>query len=431
MHDIKKANIRKNNMKLYPIYKMVGFDLMFLYAIQILFLIQVKGTSTSEAVMLGAFYAIFSIIFSIPLNIVVSRIGKKNSMLLGNIFNLIYILMLIFGNHYIIFVLGEFFEAIGFALKGITESAFLNESIPKAKEKSEIFTRIDGSGYSKYSYFNAMAMLLSGILYDVNPYIPLLCAGGCIVFAIILCANFEHTSDLYTIVDGEEDKDKPISQILTELKLSLKFIIKSNRLRALLLMSATIIGLVKLMVSYSPALLEAAGCSATIIGIISAIMELAKGFFSNKANEFNKLFRNKSLTILIITVTLSMIISGAILLIKVPFLVQVSIITLAFTLIYMSKGIYQVLRCRYLNNFSNSKFLHNLYSVDGILENVSRMTVTFIATIFLNLTNIKWSIIIVGVLFLFIGLLISKYMKKRVGLKPEEYSKEDIEFTID
>lgn len=428
MQDIKKAKIRKNNMKLYPVYKMLGYDLMFLYAIQILFLIQVKGISTSEAVMLGAFYAGFSIIFSIPLNIVVSRIGKRNSMIIGNILNLVYILLLIFGTKYITFVIGEFFEAIGFALKGITESAFLNESIPKTKKKSELFTKIDGEGYAKYSFFNAGAMLLSGVLYDVNPYIPLLCTGGCIILALVLCYNFEHTQDLHSNKNDKTDKNMPIPEILKELISSLKFIFKSNRLRALLLMSATIIGIIKLMVSYCPALLEDIGCSATIIGIVSAIMEIAKGFSANKANEFNRKFKNRSLTLILMTITLSMIASGVVSLLNITFFIQIIVVTVAFTFIYMAKGLYQVLKSRYLNSFTNSKILHNLYSVDGILENVSRMIITFIGSIILDVANIKYSIVLIGALFSIIGLLISRYMKTRVGLKPSEYKKEDIEY---
>lgn len=426
MHEAKKTRIRKTNMKLYPIYRMVGFDLMFLYAIQILFLVQVKGTSTSQAVLLGAFYAFFLTAFTIPLNIVVSKIGKKHSMLLGNIFNLFYILILIFCNKYYMFVIGEFCEAIGFALKGITESAFLNESIPKAKGKSEIFTRIDGDGYAKFSFFNAFAMFASGVLYDINPYFPLVCSAGCIIFAIILCINFEHTTELYTVDD--EDKDKPISQILRELDSGLRFIFKSKRLRALLPMSALIIGLIKLMVSYNPALLESAGCSATLIGIIAAILELAKGISSNKANEFNNLFKNKSFTIIVMTITISMMVSGIVLFINIPFAIQILVITISFVLIYMCKGTYQILRSRYLNNFSNAKILHNLYSVDVILENVARMIITFVGTMVLNISNIRYSIVTVGLIFAIIGMFISKYMKTRVGLKPEEYKKEDIEF---
>ena len=424
MREIKEAKIRKTNMKLYPIYKMIGYDLLFLYAIQILFLMQVKGCSSSEAVLLGSFYAFFSVIFTIPLNIVVSKIGKRNSMILGNIFNLIYILLLILGTNYYVFVLGELLEAVGFALKGITESAFLNESIPKAEKKSDIFTRIDGNAYSKYSYFNAIAMVLSGILYDINPYIPLICAAGCIICAIMLCVNFTELDNFKGLED--EDKDKSISEIYSELKQSLKFIFKSNRLRALLLMSALIIGLIRLMVSFNPTLLESIGCSATIIGICSAIFELVKGFSSNKSNDFNRMFKNKTYTIISLTITSSMFLAGLILLFNIQNEAKIAIVVLLFGLIYLAKGFYQVLRSRYLNNFSNSKILHNLYSVDTILENLSRMIMTFIGSAILNIADIKHAFIFIGIGGTILAIFASKYMKTRVGLKPEQYKKEDM-----
>ena len=428
MQEIKQAKIRKTNMKLYPIYKMIGYDLMFLYAIQILFLMQVKGCATSDAVLLGSFYALFSVVFTIPLNVVVTKIGKKNSMILGNIFNLMYILMLMLGTHYYIFVLGELFEAIGFALKGMTESAFLNESIPKAEKKADIFTKIDGIGYSKYSYFNAIAMTLSGILFDVNPYIPLICAASCIVIAIMLCANFTELDGLNDLDDEDEEKDKTFRELYDDLKQSLNFIFKSNRLRALLLMSAIIIGLIRLVGAFYPPMLESIECSATLIGIFSAIFELVKGFSSNRSNEFNKIFKNKSYTIIALTITLSMALSGIILLVNVDYNLQLTIVVLSFALIYVAKGFYQVLRSRYLNNFSNSKILHNLYSVDTILENLSRMILTFIGSLILIATDIKYAIMILGIMFTIIAIIVSRYMKTRVGLKPEQYKREDIRF---
>ncbi|MBR3163383.1 MAG: MFS transporter [Clostridia bacterium] len=426
MQSKKETGIRKTNMKLYPIYKMIGYDLMFLYAIQILFLMQVKGCSTSEAVLLGSFFALFSVVFTIPLNVVVTKIGKKNSMILGNIFNLIYILMLMVGDAYYIFVLGELFEAIGFALKGMTESAFLNESIPKAEKKSDIFTSIDSKGYSKYSYFNAIAMTLSGIFFDVNPYIPLICAAVCIIIAIMLCVNFTELDEINDI--DEEEKNKNVGEIYNDLRHSLKFIFRSNRLRALLLMSAIIIGLIRLIGSFYPPMLESIECSATLIGIFSAIFELVKGFSSNKSNEFNKIFKNKSYTVIVLTITISMIISGAVLLFDLPYNIQLTIVVLSFALIYIAKGFYQVLRSRYLNNFSNSKILHNLYSVDTILENLSRMIMTFVGSLILMVEDVKYAIMILGIIFTIIAIFVSRYMKTRVGLKPEQYKSEDIRF---
>ena len=426
MQKIKETGIRKTNMKLYPVYKMIGYDLMFLYAIQILFLMQVKGCSTSDAVLLGSFFALFSVILTIPLNVVVAKIGKKNSMLLGNICNIIYLLMLILGNKYYIFVIGEVIEAIGFALKGMTESAFLNESIPKVDKKSEIFTRIDSSGYSKYSYFNAFAMTLSGILYDINPYIPLICAVICVVIAIMLCANFSDLDEIKEIND--EDKDKTVKEIYDDLKQSLKFIFRSKRLRALLLMSSIIIGLIRLMGAFYPPMLECVDCSATVIGIFSAIFEIVKGLSSNRANEFNNTFKNKSYTIIGLIITISMFLSGFVLLINIEHNLKLTLVVLLLSLINIEKGIYQVLRGRYLNSFSNSKILHNLYSIDTILENLMRMIITFCGSMILIAIDIKHAVMFLGIIFTVIVALVSKYMKTRVGLKPEEYDREDIYF---
>ena len=41
MEEKKLAQMRKNNMKLYPIYKMIGLDWIFYYGVEILFLTQI------------------------------------------------------------------------------------------------------------------------------------------------------------------------------------------------------------------------------------------------------------------------------------------------------------------------------------------------------------------------------------------------------
>ena len=42
MEEKKLAKIRKNNMKLYPIYKMIGLDWIFYYGVKVLFLTRSK-----------------------------------------------------------------------------------------------------------------------------------------------------------------------------------------------------------------------------------------------------------------------------------------------------------------------------------------------------------------------------------------------------
>ena len=426
MNQIKEARIRKSNMKLYPFYNMIGLDLMFFYAIQILFLMQVKGFSASSAVLLGSFYALFAIILNIPLTMVVQKIGKRNGLVLGNIVNLVYIMMWIFCNEYFLFVIAEFFSAVAFALKGITENTLLNESIPETEKRAEIFTKISSKGYSKYSYFSAFGLLISGFLYDINPYIPLICAAICILISIILSANFIDPREIQNKKESEENKT--FAEMLKDLKAGLKFIFKSQRIRALLLMLAVIWGIICLESSYRTTLLESIGCSATIIGIIAAVLDVIKGKASTSANRFNKRHGNKSLTIILLITTFSLIAAGTIVVIGAPYAIQLCVIILAFALMYGLKGIYQILANRYKNSFTTPELLTKIYSVDGITANIARMIITFIGSSILAATEIKYAIIIVGIIFTIVALLIAKYMKPRIGLKPHEYKKEDIRF---
>lgn len=59
----KDVNIqkRKQNMKIYSIYRAISMDILFFYAIDFLFLTQVKNISPSDVVLKLSFYALFMI----------------------------------------------------------------------------------------------------------------------------------------------------------------------------------------------------------------------------------------------------------------------------------------------------------------------------------------------------------------------------------
>ena len=89
-----------------------------------------------------------------------------------------------------------------------------------------------------------------------------------------------------------------------------------------------------------------------------------------------------------------------------------------------------VIKKRYMNNFSDDKILTKIYSANSIIDNLFRMIVCFIGSCALNYMDIKYAMIFLGILFTAVAILISSYIKTRVGLKPEEYKKEDIHYKI-
>ena len=92
----KNTQKRKQNMKLYSMYRAISMDLIFYYAIEFLFLTQVKHISASEVVLKTSFYALFMILLQIPANILIYKIGTRKSTILANIFNTASILIVIF-----------------------------------------------------------------------------------------------------------------------------------------------------------------------------------------------------------------------------------------------------------------------------------------------------------------------------------------------
>ncbi|MCL2354437.1 MAG: hypothetical protein FWC68_00810, partial [Oscillospiraceae bacterium] len=61
----------------------------------------------------------------------ISRMGKKNSIVLGNTFQAISVLILIFFRSMPLLYLREFFNASSFSFKRIADQGILRDSIPK------------------------------------------------------------------------------------------------------------------------------------------------------------------------------------------------------------------------------------------------------------------------------------------------------------
>ncbi len=418
MTDIVLMKKRKNNMKLFPIYQMIGFDFIFYYAIQVLFLTQVKGISDANIVLASSIYAFSSIIVQVPIALFVDKVGKRNALVIGNLLNVLCMIMVMICPNFICYVIEECINAIAFGIKNVTESSLLNSSIPECKSKSDIFTKIHSKGYSKYYYISAISTFVCGMLYDINPYIPIvLCIIFCVLGTIISTRFFE--------IDNIKSNNKNIKYV-QDLKSAFSFILKSNRLRSLLIILGFIWGILILFGTYKITLLKDLNVSATYIGIISAVLSIMTGRMSKLSNKFNEKYKNKTLTIIGLMVTISFLLAGAISIMKIPFSLKISIIIMLYMIEATSSGVHGVIQNRYISNFAKPEILTKLYSANSIISNLLRMLVTFIGTIVLDNFNIKYAMIITGILFTVVMCLLYRYSKSKLGLKAEEYKKSDI-----
>lgn len=121
--------IRRKNAKLYPLYKMFSWDLLFFYSIEFLFYTITKKVTASEILVINGFYLLFRIIMQIPAVAITDFLGKKKSIVLGNVMLILYILGLILIPGAIGIILADLIFSLGYNIKNIAETNLLYDSV--------------------------------------------------------------------------------------------------------------------------------------------------------------------------------------------------------------------------------------------------------------------------------------------------------------
>ncbi len=415
-----EVKVRKHNLRLYPKYLMLGYDLLFFYGIRVMFLLDVKRITESQILLAATVYALSMIVMQVPATLLASKIGYKNTAIAGNIFNIIWAILMITFDGFAGLALSQFISGVAFALKFVSEPNLLSTSIPQAPtyQRNEIFSRLDKKGFSRYCIFSAISTIISGFLYDINPYIPIFLCLICVIAATAISFNF------YDI--QEEESKESFKDYIKDLKKGYKFITKSKRLRALLVMTGAVWGIIVLLDSYQLTLLQDIGATSVQVGFIFAMFELTRGLFSNTALDFNKKFKNRSLTNILLTFAIGFILAGIIAMSQLPFYTKLVIIVVILLIMGAANAIDQILAKKYVNNFASTKILPAIYSSKSICDNIFRTIITLLGSAIVGIYNIDIAMIVMGIFILILTLVLTVYSKDKLGLKPEEYTQKDI-----
>ena len=423
---IKRA--KEKNRKIFPIYKMFAWDLLFYYTISFLFLSQVKGLSASDIFLGDAFYAIFKIIFQPFAPVVINFLGKRKSTILGNILvSTSIILVILLEGSVKNLIISNLFMAIGFIIKNICEACILRENLEDEENKNSIFSKIDSKGSVYYYIFDAISSATTGFLFVVNAYIPMYLCFAFLIIAILISFKFED----YELKKKKTKREPPI-EILTR-KISLakkeyKFILKSKRLHALLLFMCLFNGILYIRSTISSSIFVDIGIPNEYFGIIGALLAISSTIATSKQNFIHKKLRNKVLTFFSIGYCIAYIMIGIMAILKINYILTVMIVLLMMILQKAIKGPYNTLIKRYLNSFSNQNISVKIYSSANLMEDLGAMITSFMVSILLKNIAISYASLIVGIVSLILFIILLDYMKIRLGLKPEEYRKQDIEF---
>lgn len=406
------------NLKLFPKYRKISRDFLFFYTINILFLTQIKKIDISAVVLVDTFYSFFVVLAQVPVTMLIEKIGRKKSIILGNILNAVYLFLVITATNLVNLIIAEITSAIGFSLKDIAEHAILNESIESVKEeKSKIFAKAQGKAISGYYILSAISMVLSGFLYEINGYIPIIISLIITIIALIMSTRLEEPQK--TVKEKEE---------CGSLKEAIKFVLSSNRFKSLLLFSGIFYGIFTVLATYEVSLLEELNISSKYIGIIFAILNLVSAFSSNAQNLFQDKFKNRTLSILGILLVISCIISGIIGNLKISLPIIVIMLVFMYILKYLLVGLYNVLITKYLSNFTNKDIDTKIFAVNSFINGIVSVIFGIIASGLVAKMSTANAMIIFGSIGLILFIFVLSYMKDKIGLDPQKYSEYELKY---
>ena len=304
MEEISNQQIEKKNIniKLFPFYKMISWDLLFYYAIIFLYLVQVKNLSAPLILLGDALYNVAVMLLIIPSGKIVDRIGKKNSVIIANICVSISIVIILIMKNFYHLVISYIIMAFGYSIKAIAENNILYDSLPSGTKRGKMFSLIDGKASSYYYYIDAISAIVTGFLYVINPYVPLiLCLIMCVISTIISC-KFQHTDTMDKTHNNNREK--------VTLKEAFQYVKSSKRILYLILFYAAFSGLLYNISSLRSSLFEDLNLNAQYFGIIYAILQIISGTTARYQNKVHNKFKNETLAVLGIPLTVSCILIG-------------------------------------------------------------------------------------------------------------------------
>ena len=420
----KRNRARRKNAQLYPIYKMFAWDLLCYYSIEYLFLTITKGITPSQVLVISAVYTISKVILQIPAVIISEYLGKKKSIMLGNLLVLFNIILLIFAPNFFIICISEFISALGWNIKAICDGNLLYDSVA-TKGGDGLYTELETKGGIGYYIFDAALSIMAGYLFVINNNIPMIICALCVLIAFMISCKFK---DIYPV---NKEKRKTIGKFIKEYKTdivsSLQFIKKSRRIKSYLLFGALFYAILRIMDTYKSNLLTDSGIQSEQYSIIIAILSLIAAVSVGFAQKIQDRFKNKTLSFISITYLLSWVAIGTIALtmtnnIAIPFILMLYVVN------RICDSQWYIVRGKYLKNFTRPESREKITFTYELITSLAGGLAALLGAVILEITDIRHAIILVALGGLALMVIVLDYMRTRFGLKPKEYKKEDIKF---
>lgn len=215
MNENKKS---KRILKILPWYMGLSYGLLFYTPISTLFFTIAKNLSPSQITLLGTISTLLCILLQPLLLKIIKKINNVLSVRIGSILLLLSVLLITFGNFYMIMI-GIILETIAFTFKDMINIILRNNLIYAFK--NDEYIKYKNKSFLIYSIATAVIALVVGYLFNLNYYIPMICCMICCAIIIIMSLFID---DIKT-ENVEEKSNNSYSKIIIKNKMIINIIL--------------------------------------------------------------------------------------------------------------------------------------------------------------------------------------------------------------
>ena len=403
---------------LYFFYCSFNSDLLFWIVIDALFLSTTKGMSEFNIILITMLGLAFSIVLFPLYNLIIKKLSNRTANIVGAVLYFLAIIMFMCFKTIYGFIFAQFLYQTASHFKQ-TNLTILKNNL-KAEGREESFVKIKSFGKLGYSIITAVVAIVSGIFFNINPYLPVLLSAGCSAIGIVFSVLFK---DPKITENKDNDKTEPLT--LTETKKVSTFkIAKSKLMIYILIMNLVAVGSYTFFSSKSTLLLQnvcqGVGIEIARISIIVSIVVFISRLFRILANMVMPLIYKKTKKKSNVILGLS----GAILIAGICYAlggnlptnvyVNIALIAVGLFIVISIRDMYGTVENKVIiNNFqehehSQTFVLANFYGQIGrLFANAVALLVTGLVS--LNLVYIF--MLVVAVVQFFVSIPYSKYLK--------------------
>lgn len=435
----KMTKYMQRNVKLFPPFLALTWDVLFVWTISTMFFTTQKGLDFSQVVMLDSVLMIIGCVICVPVTNLFKNVNAVTASQIGVLGYAIYLLMCIFGNHFAVFLLSQFFLSFGYIACGIKGNSILTRSLNILKRDSD-YERVYGKGISLFYVLEAVGAIGITYVYNWQPYVAYWISFAVIIFVFFysfLLKSPEKFQKQNIVVQAKQATESS-SVEKTKKESTILKILKSPFFVCLLLFMFLMRGATSVTNSnfkmYLQQIIELGALPASMFGYIYAGGKLLTAISSKYQFKFNLKFGVRSIIIFAVSLIVSFFAAGA-----VAMLMPVNWVSITLIIIISYVQMCIISPCRiFVNNYMQvcipPQEIENAYSVRTMVEYLGYGLISALYSWLLSAFSDNYGIVsvvymsiltipIIITMVLFIKYLIKKHAEKYTIIK-QEYTEE-------